>query len=138
MERPLPETMVAALNELAESLTTGCGEGRDGPLAEHAAAVLERVLGGLPRRCQAVVEVATSGLDPRLARARSAWPRCERQGPPQQVRRRQVTTHCGLMTVEAPWSTGERCGPGGRVLESTLGVAPRQRLRAGLRAWLVR
>jgi len=130
--------MVAALHELAESLTTWCGEGRDGTLAEHEAAVLERVLGVLPRMLQAVVEVATSGLDPRLARARPACPRRGRKVPPHQVRRRQVTTQCGMVTLEAPWSTCARCGHGWSVLESTLGVAPRQRLSAGLRAWLVR
>src|SRR5436190_18120992 len=138
MERPIPETMVAALNELAASLTTWCGDGRDGTLADHEAAVLERVLGVLPQLLQAVIEVATSGLDPRLARARSACPRCERQVVPQQVRRRQVTTQCGMVTLEVPWYTCERCGHGWSVLESTLGVEPRQRLSAGLRAWLVR
>jgi hypothetical protein len=138
MERPIPETMVTALNELAESLTTWCSDGRDGSLADHEAAVLERVLGIVPRLLQAVVEVATSGLDPRLARARSACPRCERKVSPHQVRRRQVTTQCGTVTLEAPWYTCERCGHGWSVLESTLGVEPRQRLSAGLRAWLVR
>src|SRR5207247_1672679 len=122
MERSIPETMVAALNELAEGLTTWCSEGRDGTLAEHEAAVLGRVLGILPRLLQAVVEVATSGLDLRLARVRSACPGCERKVPPHQGRRRQVTTQCGMVTLDVPWYTCERCKHGWSVLESTLGV----------------
>lgn len=138
MEGTIPAKIVAALQAVAEDLTRWCRDGRDGTLAEHEEAVLERVLGVVPRLLQAVVEVATSGLDPRLARARSACPNCERKVPPHQVRRRQVTTQCGTVTLDVPWYTCERCGHGWSVLESTLGVEPRQRLSAGLRAWLVR
>lgn len=138
MEGAIPTKIVAALQAVAEDLTAWCRDGRDGSLADHEEAVLERVLGVLPRLLEAVIEVATSGLDPRLARARSVCSSCERKVTPHQVRRRQVTTQCGTVTIEAPWYTCERCGRGWSVLERTLGVEPRQRLSAGLRAWLVR
>jgi hypothetical protein len=138
MERAIPDKIVAALNELAESLATWCSAGRDGSLQAHEEAVLARVRAVLPTLVQAVVEVATSGLDPRLARARTACPSCGRKVRPHQVRPRQVMTQGGLVTLAVPWYTCARCGHGWSVLETTLAVEPRQRLSAGLRAWLVR
>src|SRR4051794_14553130 len=51
---------------------------------------------------------------------------------------RQVLTQCGLVTIERPWSTCERCHHGWSVVETTLGVGSRQRTSAGLLGWLVR
>jgi hypothetical protein len=66
MTRAIPEQIVAAVTMLAESLATWCEEGRDGRLEQHEGAVLERVRQVLPTLLQAVVEVATSGLAPRV------------------------------------------------------------------------
>lgn len=138
MTRPIPEQIVAALDELAASLATWCRDGRDATLERHETAVLERVRRVLPVLVRAVVEVATSGLDPRLTRARAACPGCGRKARPHQLRPRQVLSRCGAVTLEVPWYTCGPCGHGWSVTETTLGVASRQRLSAGLRAWLVR
>jgi hypothetical protein len=138
MKRPIPEQIVAAVTTLAESLATWCEEGRDGRLEQHEAAVLERVRQVLPTLLQAVVEVATSGLAPRVRGHRSGCPQCGRQVRPHQERPRQVLTQCGPVTIERPWYSCERCHHGWSVVETTLGVAPRQRSSAGLVDWLVR
>lgn len=138
MTRAIPEQIVAALSVLAESLATWCEEGRDGRLEEHEGAVLERVRQVLPQVLGAVVEVATSGLAPRVRGQRSACPQCGRKVRPHQERPRQVLTQCGPVTIERPWYNCERCHHGWSVVETTLGVASRQRASAGLVAWLVR
>jgi Uncharacterised protein family (UPF0236) len=138
MARTLPEKIVAVLMVLAEELAEWCVEGRDASLARHEARVLGLVWRILPLLLRAVVEVATTELDPRLARARSACPGCGRQAEPHQVRRRQVLTTCGLLALDRPWY---HCGGGGHgwsVAETVLEVRRSTRISAGLRAWLVR
>src|SRR4051812_30350884 len=138
MKRPIPEQIVAAVSELAESLASWCEDGRDGRLEQHETAVLERVRQVLPRLVEAVVEGATSELAPRVREARAACPSCGRRGKPHQERTRQVLTQCGVVTIERPWYTCERCHHGWSVAETTLGVGSRQRTSAGLLGWLVR
>ena len=138
MTRAIPEQIVAAVTELAESLAGWCEAGRDGRLEQHEAAVLERVRRVLPRLLTAVVEVATSGLAPRVRAHRSACPGCGQRVKPHQERTRQVLTICGAVTIERPWYTCARCHQGWSVVETTLGVARRQRSSVGLVAWLVR
>ena len=99
MTRAIPEQIVAAVTELAESLARWCEEGRDGRLEQHEAAVLERVRQVLPQLLGAVVEEATSGLAPRVRQARSACPSCGRKVPPHQARPRQVLTQCGATVL---------------------------------------
>jgi hypothetical protein len=138
MARPLPEEIVAAVTTLAEELAAWCAEGRDTTLAAHEQAVLERVRRALPRLLGAVVAVATSGLHPRLGRARAACPACGRKAKPHQARARQVATRCGALDLVRPWYHCAACGHGWSVVETTLGVAEGARLSAGLRDWLVR
>jgi hypothetical protein len=138
MMRAIPEQIVAAVTTLAEHLTSWCEEGRDGRLEQHEAAVLDRVRQVLPQLLEAVVEVATSGLAPRVRSGRSACPQCGRKVRPHQERSRQVLTQCGVVMIERPWYSCGRCHHGWSVVETTLGVGSRQRASAGLRGWLVR
>jgi hypothetical protein len=138
MTRAIPEQIVAAVTTLAESLASWCEEGRDGRLEQHEAAVLERVRQVLPTLLQAVVEVATSDLAPRVRGQRSACPHCGRKVRPHQERSRQVLTQCGPVVIGRPWYTCERCHHGWSVVETTLGVGSRQRSSAGLVDWLTR
>jgi hypothetical protein len=138
MTRAIPEQIVAAVTELAESLATWCEEGRDGRLEQHEAAVLARVRQVLPTLLEAVVEVATSGLTPRVRGRQSACPQCGRKVRSHQERPRQVLTQCGAVMIERPWYACPRCHHGWSVVETTLAVGSRQRSSAGLVAWLVR
>jgi hypothetical protein len=139
MSRTLPEKIVAVVEALAEELADWCVAGRDRPLVAHEEAVLARVRGVLPLLLQAVVEQATSGLDPRLTRAQEACLRCERKVAPHgKPRRRQLQTQCGTVTLERPWYHCWHCGQGWSAVETTLGVVGGSRLSDGLRGWLVR
>ena len=138
MTRAIPEQIVAAVGALAESLARWCEEGRDGRLEQHENAVLDRVRAVLPQLLEAVVEVATSELAPRVRGASAACPSCGRRAKPHQERSRQVLTRCGAVTIERPWYTCARCHHGWSVVETTLGVGSRQRTSAGLLGWLVR
>jgi hypothetical protein len=139
MSRTLPEKIVAAVEVLAEELSAWCQTGRDRALGVHEDAVLERVRQVLPVLLQAVVEVATSGLDVRLRQAREACPGCARRVRPHGTpRRRQVQTRCGTITLERPWYHCGACGHGWSTIETTLEVGERARVSDGLRAWLVR
>lgn len=138
MTRAIPEQIVAAVGELAESLASWCEEGRDGRLEQHEDAVLERVRQVLPTLLEAVVEVATSELAPRVRGARAGCPSCGRRVKPHQERPRQVLTQCGAVTIKRPWYSCARCHHGWSVVETTLEVGSRQRTSAGLLAWLVR
>ena len=126
------------MGELAESLARWCEEGRDGRLEEHETAVLERVRQALPMLLEAVVDVATSELAPRVRGARAGCPSCGRRVKLHQERPRQVLTQCGAVTLTRPWYSCARCHHGWSVVETTLGVGSRQRTSAGLLAWLVR
>jgi hypothetical protein len=138
MSRTLPEQIVTAVTALAEDLADWVVEGRDRDLAEHEAAVLARVRRALPRLLAAVVEQATSELAPRQRQAPRACPTCGRKARPHQERARQVLTTCGPVAVARPWYHCARCGHGWSAVETTLGVAGRARLSAGLRGWVVR
>src|SRR5215212_3589853 len=109
MTRPIPEQIVAAVTALAESLATWCEEGRDGRLEQQEAALLQRVRLVLVMMLGAVVEVATSGLAPRVRDSRAACPRCGRRVRPHQERPRQVLTQCGPVTIERPWYACGHC-----------------------------
>lgn len=135
----IPERIVAALQELGEELAAWCAEGRERDLEAHERAVLDRVRAALPRVLGAVVEEATSGLHPRLARARQACPGCGAKARPHGAPRvRQVETRCGTLELPRPYYHCGACGRGWSVLATTLGLPERARVSAGLRAWLVR
>src|SRR5918997_2459458 len=139
MDRPIPEEIVACVQELAASLGAWCEQGRDRTLEEHEEAVLARVRAALPGLLGGVVRAATSGLGPRLARARAACPTCGRRAAPwERARARAVDTRCGTVRLAAPWYHCATCKRGWSVASATLGVPARARLSAGLRAWVVR
>lgn len=138
MTRPIPGEIVACLERLGEALAVWCEEGRDRALAEHEAAVLERVRGALPALLTAVVTAATSGLGGRLRRARAACPGCGRKAAPwEDARARQVVTQCGAVALARPWYHCRRCRRGWSVVETTLAVPARAQASAGLERWLL-
>jgi hypothetical protein len=139
MDRPIPAEIVACVQALAASLGAWCEQGRDRPPAEHEEAVLARVRAALPGLLGGVVRAATSGLDPRLARARAACPDCGRRAAPwEAARARTVDTRCGTVALRAPWYHCAACRRGWSAVGTTLGVPARARLSAGLRGWVVR
>jgi hypothetical protein len=136
MDRPIPEKIVAAVNELGALLAAWCEQGRDQELAVHEASVLRLVRRVLPGLLEAVVEAATSGLDGRLRQGRQACPGCGKKTPPwESARSRQVLTQCGAIRVERPWYHCRACQQGWSVVETVLGVPRRAQTSAGVRQW---
>jgi hypothetical protein len=135
----IPERIVAALEELGEELAAWCAAGRDRDLEAHERAVLERVRAALPRLLQAVIEAATSGLHPRLARARQACPGCGAKAAPHGAPRpRQVETRCGTLELVRSYYHCAACRRGWSAVERTLGLPERARTSPGLDAWVAR
>jgi hypothetical protein len=136
MNRPIPEEIVAALNELGARLAAWCEEGRDQSLACHETSVLGLVRRVLPRLLEAVVGAATSGLVGRLREARQPCPGCGKKSPPWEPgRRRQVVTQCGPIALERPWYHCRACRRGWSVVETVLEVPSRAQTSAGVRQW---
>jgi hypothetical protein len=136
MDRPIPEQIVARLDELGVMLAAWCEQGRDQPLATHEGQVVALVRQMLPRLLEAVLDVATSGLDARLRRARQACPDCGRKVAPWEAgRQRQVVTQCGTVTLKRPWYHCRACRHGWSVVETVLGVPSREQASAGVRQW---
>ena len=136
MNRPIPEEIVAALDELGALLADWCEQGRDQPLASHETQVLGRVRRVLPQVLEAVLEAATSGLDRRLRRQRQACPGCGKQVQPwEPARPRQVLTQCGAVTLARPWYHCRACRQGWSVVETVLEVPCRAQTSAGVRQW---
>lgn len=139
MSQPIPEQIVAALEELGEELAAWCAEGRDQGLTAHEEAVLERVRAALPRLLRAVLEAATSELHPRLARARQACPGCGvKTAPHGAPRPRQVETRCGTLDLVWPYYHCAGCRGGWSAVATVLGLPPRARTSPGLDAWVAR
>jgi hypothetical protein len=139
MSQPIPERIVAALEALGQDLAAWCAAGRDQDLETHERAVLERVRAALPRLLGAVLQEATSGLHPRLARARQTCPGCgEKTAPHGASRPRQVETRCGTLDLVRPYYHCARCGRGWSTVERTLGLPERARLSPGLETWVAR
>jgi hypothetical protein len=138
MSEALPAGIVARLMTLAAELQAIAQRHRDGSLAAYEAAVLAAVRGALPALLTAVVEAATSALDPGVATVRQRCPRCGGRTRVDSWRPRQVGTVCGPITLTRPWYRCRPCGHGFSPVDASLALAPRARLSDALRAWVVR
>jgi hypothetical protein len=138
MAEALPTGIVARLMTLAAQLQAIAQQQRDAPLGDHEAAVLTVVRDALPTLLTAVVEAATSALDPGVATVRQRCPHCGGRVRVDSWRRRQVRTVCGPITLTRPWYTCRPCGHGFSPVDATLALPPRARLSDALTGWLVR
>jgi hypothetical protein len=138
MAEALPSRIVARVLTLAEELQAIGQRQRDASLADHEAAVLAVVRAALPALLTAVVEAATSALDPGVATVRRRCPRCGGRVRVDSWRPRQVRTVCGPIRLRRPWYTCRPCGHGFSPVDATLAVPVRARLSEALSGWVVR
>lgn len=138
MAEALPDGILARLTALAAELPALAQRHRDAPLAVQEAAVLSAVRAALPDLLTAVVQLATSALDPGMARLRRRCPQCDRRVRVDSWRSRQVRTTCGPITLPRPWYVCRPCGHGFSPVDATLALSPRARLSEPLTAWVVR
>lgn len=137
MGEAVPASIVAGLEQLGARLADWVQAHRDAPLATHEEGVLAAVRDTLPALLAAVVQESTTAVAPEQQRLRAACPACgTRTAARRQWRRRAVTTRCGPLAYERPcyWCRG--CQRGWCPADTTLAVAPRARVSAGLDRWL--
>jgi hypothetical protein len=91
----------------------------------------------MPAVLGAVLQASTSSLQPGGAGRTAACPRCGERRPVAAWRRRTCTTVCGTLTIERPWYHCFGCQHGWSPSDRTWDLAPRQRISAGVAAWLI-
>ncbi|HET8646062.1 MAG TPA: hypothetical protein VFO85_11255 [Vicinamibacteria bacterium] len=138
MHEAIPAEIVTRVLALAEELTTWARAHRDASLAEQEAAVLGAVRVALPDLLSALVRLSTSALDPALAGVRRRCPRCGTRARVDQWRIRRVRTVCGPIAIARPWYRCRSCHRGFSPVDACLDLAPRARLSATRRGWVVR
>jgi hypothetical protein len=138
VDEALPTGILARLTALALELQGSAQQRRDTSLAAHETAVLTAIRAVLPDLLTAVIQVATSALDPGVASVRRRCPHCDGRTRVDSWRPRQVRTACGLITLRRPWYVCRPCGHGFSPVDATLALAPRARLSETLTAWVVR
>jgi hypothetical protein len=138
MNRRIPASIVAVVEELASSVAQWCEGGRGRSLEEHETAVLTRVRGVLGKLLGAVLAETTWGLDRGQRWGKTACPACGEARQPGRWRERTLTTRCGPVTVPTLRYHCSECRQGWSGLETPLGVPARARMSPGLERWLAR
>ena len=132
----LPVAVVTQLERLGQALVELSAAQRDGTLAALEQGTLSAVRAALPCLFAAVLHESTTSLQPGGARTR-ACPRCAARRPVQSWRPRQVTTICGVLTVERPWYHCAACRHGWSPADAVWELGTRTRISASLADWLV-
>lgn len=137
MSEARPNPIVRVLEELTHALLAVTQREVDAPLAVLEQEVLAAVQTVLPALLSAVVRLSQRSLWRSGATRHWSCPSCGEQCGVQSWRPRTVTTVCGRLHWERPWCHCGPCGRGFSPTDQTLGLAARDRLSAGLTAWLV-
>jgi hypothetical protein len=137
LSEALPAAIVAQLEGLGQALAEVARAHRDGTLATLEAATLTAIRKAMPDLLGAVLTESTSSLQPGGVGRTQGCPSCGARCRVAGWRERTVTTVCGAVTLERPWYHCKRCGRGWSPADRTWGLAPRERLSAGLAEWLI-
>jgi hypothetical protein len=137
LSEALPGSIVAQLEALGHALAEVARAHRDGTLATLEEATLAAIRAAMPGLLGAVLQEGTTSLKPggigRTRACASCGGRCRVEG----WRGRAVTTVCGTVRVARPWYHCRRCGRGWSPTDRSWGLAPRERISAGLAEWLI-
>jgi hypothetical protein len=130
----LPDEIVQPLVQLGRALVTHARTHRDTCLAEHEDGVLAawRVSPGL---LEAVLQVATTGLEDNARPIAARCPRYQQRRGVQSQRNRQVQTRLGPIRLKRWWHHCWACGRGWSPPDRALGLAPYQQTSTGLARW---
>jgi hypothetical protein len=135
------DTLPAAIIPQWEAFGRAVGElvraNADGTLEDLERALLATLRAHAPQLLAAVVAGTQSSLQPAARGHGWPCPGCGARVRVQSWRPRTVTTVCGAMTFERPWHACRGCRRGFSPTDRTLGLAPRARLSAGCREWVV-
>lgn len=133
----LPVTMLTDLTTLAQTLVAWAEQHRDASLEEQEQAVLAAVRTALPSLLSAVVQRSTRDLDARQRLGRRSCPRCQQFCRVQSWRPRRIQTVCGVLHLNRPWFTCQRCRHGFSPVDAVLGLRPGAHLSGGLHQQVV-
>lgn len=133
----LPKEIVQQVEALGCALVQVAQSNQDAPLAVLEQGVLTVVRAALPGLLGAVVRLSQRSLQPAGAGQRWRCPGCGGRSRVQRWKERRVLTVCGPLRYERPWCRCQQCRRGFSPTDQTLGVAPRARLSAGVRGWVI-
>jgi sulfur relay (sulfurtransferase) complex TusBCD TusD component (DsrE family) len=131
----LPQEIVQPLTQLGRALLEHARGHRDQSLGAHEEGVLAawRAIG--PALLEAVVQLATTGLEHNARPIAARCPRCQQRRGVQSLRTRGLQTRLGPMRLTRWWHHCWRCAHGWSPPDQALGVRPHQQTSDGLARW---
>jgi hypothetical protein len=131
----LPEAIVQPLAQLGTALHAHAQAHRDHSLAEHEEGVLGAWRAAAPALLEAVLELATTGLEHNARPVTARCPQCQQRRGAQSQRKRSVQTRLGPIRLQRWWHHCWRCGHGWSPPDQALELAPYQQTSSGLARW---
>src|SRR5579884_169685 len=132
----LPAEIVQPLVEFGRALLQHARGHRDGSLAEHEAGVPVVWRTAAPALLEAVLRLATTGLESSARPLAARCPGCQQRRGVHSRRVRQVQTRLGAIRRERWWHQCWACAHRWSVADQALGLAPDQQTSPGLARWL--
>ena len=108
----LPEAIVQPLARLGTALHAHAQAHRDHSLAEHEEGVLGAWRAAAPALLEAVLQLATTGLENNTRPVTARCPHCQQRRGVQSQRKRGVHTRLGPIRLQRWWHHCWRCGHG--------------------------
>jgi hypothetical protein len=131
----LPDEIVQPLVELGRAMLRHARSHRDHSLAEHEQGVLSAWRALAPALLEAVLQLATTGLESNAQPRAARCPGCQQRQGVQSRRTRQVQTRLGPIRLQRWWHHCWACAHGWSPPDQALGLAPHQQTSAGLARW---
>lgn len=131
----LPDEIVQPLAQLGRALLEHAQAHRDRSLAEHEQGVLAAWRKVAPALLEAILQLATTGLENQARPIAARCPRCQQRRGVQSLRKRGVQTRLGPIGLKRWWHHCWRCGRGWSPPDQALKLAPNQQTSDGLASW---
>ena len=136
----LPDEIVQPLVQLGRAVLMHARAHRASSLAEHEEGVLTAWRAAAPGLLEAVLQIATTGLENTARPVAARCPRCQQRRGVQPRRTRQVQTRLGPIRLKRWWHHCRACARGWSPPDQALGLAPYQQTStvwsAGKRRWV--
>jgi hypothetical protein len=131
----LPEEIVQPLVQVGRALVQHTRAHRDDSLAEHEDGVLAAWRAAAPMLLEAVVQLATTGLEANARPIAARCPRCQQRRGVHSRRTRQVHTRLGPIRLRRWWHHCWACAHGWSPPDQALALAAYQQTSPGLARW---
>ena len=131
----LPDEIVHPLVQFGSTVLEHVRTHRDHSLAVHEDGVLAAWRAAAPALLEAVLRLATTGLEANARPISQRCPRCQQRRGVQSLRKRGVQTRVGPIGLERWWHHCWRCRHGWSPPDQALGLAAYQQTSDGLARW---